>query len=175
MKTIFLNTTYTKHFDSIMAKLLTDNKEKYSALTNWDSSYPDEYKNDLSVIDSLGKTIEERTNIYNPLYYLCNYYDGYKQSDVADYFRINTGITQGDTSNVVEMNLYLALLNYGKNVAFTTVWNQGHTEAERNGSANDNFISWIAEIEGVQSTNTNKSNLVKFSKFMFLLMVFMLI
>ena len=158
-----------------MAKLLTDNKEKYSALTNWDSSYPDEYKNDLSVIDSLGKTIEERTNIYNPLYYLCNYYDGYKQSDVADYFRINTGITQGDTSNVVEMNLYLALLNYGKNVAFTTVWNQGHTEAERNGSANDNFISWIAEIEGVQSTNTNKSNLVKFSKFMFLLMVFMLI
>ena len=62
---------------------------------------------------------------------------------------INTGITQSDTSNVVEINLYLALLNYGKNAEFTTVWNQGHTEAERTGSAEDNFISWIGKIEGV--------------------------
>ena len=90
--------------------------------------------------------------MYNPMYYLDDYYAGYKSSDVADYFRINTGITQGDTSNVVEMNLYLALLNYGKNATFTTVWNQGHTEAERSGDAEDNFISWIAEIESSNST-----------------------
>ena len=70
----------------------------------------------------------------------------------------NTGITQSDTSNVVEINLYLALLNYGKNAEFTTVWNQGHTEAERTGSAEDNFISWIGKIEGV-SDNTNTSNM----------------
>ena len=119
--------------------------------TNWDSSYPTDYKSDLSVTDSLGKTIEMRANMYNPMYYLNEYYDGYKSSDVADYFRINTGITQGDTSNVVEMNLYLALLNYGKNASFTTVWNQGHTEAERSGDAEDNFISWIAGIEGTNS------------------------
>ena len=50
------------------------------------------------------------------------------------------------------MNLYLALLNYGKNATFTTVWNQGHTEAERSGDAEDNFISWIAEIESSNST-----------------------
>ena len=86
-----------------------------------------------------------------------NYYDGYKTSDVADYFRINTGITQTDTASVVEMNLYLALLNYGKKADFTTVWNQGHTEAERTGSAEDNFISWIAEIEETKEENSTTS------------------
>ena len=55
---------------------------------------------------------------------------------MADYFRINTGIAQGDTGNVVEMNLYLALLNNGKNVDFTTVWDQKHVKAERTGSDN---------------------------------------
>ena len=143
--------TYTKHFDSIMANLLSDKSSTYSSLTNWDSSYSTEYTNDLSVTDKLGKKITERVNMYNPMYYLNSYYDGYESSDVADYFRINTGITQGDTSNVVEMNLFLALTNYGKNVQFTTVWTQGHTQAERSGDADDNFISWIAQIEGVSN------------------------
>jgi len=155
--------TYTKHFDSIMANLLTDKSSTYSSLTKWDSSYPTEYTNDLSVTDKLGKKITERVNMYNPMYYLNSYYgDGYKSSDVADYFRINTGITQGDTSNVVEMNLFLALTNYGKKVQFTTVWAQGHTQAERSGDADDNFISWIAQIEGVSdggsSDTTSKSS-----------------
>ena len=147
-------TTYTKHFDSIMAELLTGKSNSYSSLTNWDSSYPTDYTNDLTLTDSLGKTIQERVNMYNPLYYLNSYYKGYQTSDVADYFRINTGITQSDTSNVVEMNLYLALLNYGKTATFTTVWNQGHTEAERSGDAEDNFISWIAGIEGASSSSS---------------------
>ena len=151
-------TTYTKHFDSIMAELLTDKKSTYSSLSNWDSSYPTDYTNDLSLKDRVGNTIQERSEMYNPMYYLNSYYDGYQSSDVADYFRINTGIAQGDTSNVVEMNLYLALLNYGKNVEFTTVWNQGHTEAERSGDAEDNFISWIAEIEGVSSSDDDDSS-----------------
>ena len=87
-----------------MANLLTNNANTYSSLSNWDSSYPTDYTNDLSVTDSLSKTIEHRVNMYNPMYYLSSYYDGYQKSTVADYFRINTGITQGDTSNVVEMN-----------------------------------------------------------------------
>ena len=88
-----------------------------------------------------------RLNMYNPMYYLCDYYEGYKKSDVADYFRINTGIFQSDTGNVVEMNLYLALINYGKNVLFTTVWEQQHIKAERKGDSDTNFINWISEIE----------------------------
>ena len=151
-------TTYAKHFDKIMANLLTNNADTYSSLTNWDSSYPSDYTNDLTVIDSLGKTIEERLNMYSPMYYLLSSNPGYRTSDVADYFRINTGITQGDTSNVVEMNLYLALLNYGKKATFTTVWNQGHTEAERTGTAERNFISWINGIEKVSDEDYDDEN-----------------
>ena len=153
----YSSTDYTKHFDKIMAGLLTDKSSIYSSLTNWDSSYPTDYTNDLSATDTIGNTIESRLNMYNPMYYLLSYYDGYGSSDVADYFRINTGITQGDTSSVVEMNLYLALLNYGKNVEFTTVWNQGHTEAERSGDAEDNFISWIAKIEGASDSSSSST------------------
>ena len=173
-------TTYAKHFDSIMAGLLNDKLSAYSSLTNWDSNYPTDYANDLSVKDSLEKTIEYRVNMYNPMYYLIPYYDGYQKSDVADYFRINTGITQGDTSNVVEMNLYLALLNYGKDVKFTTVWEKGHTEAERSGSAEDNFISWIAKIEGVSNDDnptkvTTNSNLLKINYFIILSLILVLL
>ena len=59
--------------------------------------------------------------MYNPMYYLSKYYAGYKTSDIADYFRINTGIFQSYTGNVVEIYLYISFINYGKNVEFTTV------------------------------------------------------
>ena len=81
------------------------------------------------------------------MYYLSNYYDGNNTSNVAKYWRINTGITQGDTANVTEMNLALALQNNSnvKSVDFTTVWGQGHTTAERTGDSTTNFINWVNE------------------------------
>ena len=89
--------------------------------------------------------METRVNMYNPMYYLCDYYDGAGSSDVAKYWRINTGIEQGDTSQCVDVNLYLAVLNkVGKdNVKFSTVWGQGHTQAERTGDSTGNFINWV--------------------------------
>ncbi|MBQ3267590.1 MAG: hypothetical protein IJM67_10480 [Atopobiaceae bacterium] len=30
-------------------------------------------------------------------------------------------------------------------VDFVAVWGQGHTQAERMGSATDNFVSWVRE------------------------------
>ena len=47
----------------------------------------------LDVKDYLGKTIKERVYIYNPMFYLNSYYKRYGTSEVADYFRINTGIS----------------------------------------------------------------------------------
>lgn len=81
------------------------------------------------------------------MYYLSNYYDGNNTSNVAKYWRINTGITQGDTANVTEINLALALQNNSnvKSVDFTTVWGQGHTTAERTGDSTTNFINWVNE------------------------------
>ena len=66
--------------------------------------------------DSQGNTVTERGNMYNPMYYLSSYYDGYQKSTVADYWRIRTGIAQSDTSLTTEVNLALALKNYGADV-----------------------------------------------------------
>ena len=55
-----------------------------------------------------------------------------------------------EASDNVETNLALALENQAngavKSVDFATVWEQGHTTAERTGHASTNFIQWVQEI-----------------------------
>jgi hypothetical protein len=69
----------------------------------------------------------------------------YLLANVAQYWRIRTGIAQGDTALSTEMNLTLALENYGREVDFETVWGAGHTMAERTGNSTENFIEWVNE------------------------------
>ena len=164
----------TKHFDSILSTLLNNNKGKYADKPDWDPNYPNDYLYDISDKDSMNTNMTSRVDMYNPMYYLINYYSGYKSSDVADYFRINTGLFQSDTGNVVEMNLYLALKNYGKNVEFTTVWEKEHVEAERKGDSTDNFISWVEEIEKPKDNPPAKSNFVNISYLVYLLSLIIL-
>lgn len=135
------------HFDSVLANLLQTNKDKYSKYTGWDSSVVDAYASDLKAVDKFGNSIQERLNMYNPMYYLSNYYDGYGASTVAKYWRIRTGIDQGDTALTVETNLALALKQTEgvKNVDFATVWGQQHTTAERTGDSTQNFVAWVNE------------------------------
>ena len=136
------------HFDAVLADLLAANQATYATYADWDAGYIDAYATDLQAVDSLGNSIQTRLNMYNPMYYLLAYYDGYQTSTVAPYWRINTGIEQGDTASTVEMNLALALASYDsvEDVQFTTVWDQGHTMAERTGSSTDNFIAWVNDI-----------------------------
>ena len=122
------------HFDPIMAELLTDNE-----------SYAAAYAEDLEKTDAQGNTVAIRVDMYNPMYYLEDYYEGYQTSNVARYWRIRTGINQGDTALTTEINPALALESYGAKVDFETVWGQGHVEAERTGDSTENFISWINE------------------------------
>lgn len=120
------------HFDSTLANLLKD------------TEYYNSYKEDLEKTDSVGNKVQTRVDMYNPMYYLTNYYQGYKESTVAKNWRIRTGINQGDTALSTEVNLSLALKQYGDlNVDFETVWGQGHTEAERTGKSSTNFIKWV--------------------------------
>lgn len=121
------------HFDSIMAELLKD------------TEYGAAYAADLSKTDSQGNTVDYRVNMYNPMYFIEDYYDGYGSADVAKYWRIRTGINQGDTALSTEINLALALESYGADVDFETVWGEGHTMAERTGNSTDNFIQWVNE------------------------------
>ena len=135
----------SSHFDSVEANLLSKNASAYSKYSDWDSSYVTSFADDLKKTDSIGISTETRLNMYNPMYYLSNYYSGYKTSTVAKYWRIHTGINQTDTALPVETNLKLALQNYEgvKSVDFATVWAQPHTTAERTGTSTDNFISWV--------------------------------
>jgi len=136
------------HFDSVLADLLAKNQAKYATYSDWNASYVDSYASDLKAIDKLGNGIPYRMNMYNPMYYLMKYYDGYKTSTPAPYWRIRTGIEQGDTATTVEMNLVLALDGYDgvKSVDFATVWNQAHVKAERTGDSTNNFIAWVTQI-----------------------------
>jgi hypothetical protein len=136
------------HFDAVLADLLAKNQKTYAAASGWDAAYVDAYATDLKAVDKLNNGIQYRMNMYNPMYYMLPYYEGYQTATVAPHWRIRTGINQGDTATTVEMNLALALQNYKgvSDVDFATVWNQGHTMAERTGTSTDNFIAWVTGI-----------------------------
>jgi hypothetical protein len=133
------------HFDAVLAKLLKDNASGYSAFSDWNSSYPTDYETDLALKDELGTTMQTRVNMYNPMYFLCGYYDGCGTSTVAKYWRIRTGAFQSDTALTVESNLALALENTSSvsSVDFATVWGMKHVMAERTGESTANFIDWV--------------------------------
>ena len=138
------------HFDQLVARLLKINQAKYESLTDWNSQYVTDYESDLAKTDGLGKTIAERQDLYNPMFYLTSAYSGYQTSKPASHWRIRSGLSQGDTALTVETNLALALENQAngavKSVDFATVWGQGNTTAERTGHASANFIQWVQEI-----------------------------
>lgn len=121
------------HFDAVMAELLVG------------SDYEAKFAEDMIRTDALGVSVADRVNMYNPLYYLCDYYEGKGTSKVASYWRIRSGINQSDTALTTEVNLALALKNHGAKVDFETVWGQAHVEAERTGDSSENFIAWLKE------------------------------
>ena len=125
------------HFDAYLAAILNEISNDYAA----------DYAVDLAKQDSEGNTVAYRVNMYTPLYYLLETSDGYQTSSVAQYWRIRTGIAQGDCALSTEMNLALALENHDSvaSVDFETVWGAGHTQAERTGNSTENFISWVNE------------------------------
>ena len=135
------------HFDATMATLLAANTDAYAKLSDWSADYPSAYAGDRGYVDAQGKSSDFRQEIYDPLYYLSNAYEGAGTSRQAAHWRIRTGITQGDTASTTEINLALALdmSNQVEDVDFATVWGQGHTMAERTGSSTENFIAWVKD------------------------------
>ena len=123
------------HFDETLAGILESLGLEEAA----------DYAADLEKTDATGNTAETRLNMYTPLYYLLESSEGYETSEVAEYWRIRTGIAQSDTALSTEVNLALALENYEgvEDVDFETVWGAGHTMAERTGDSTSNFIDWV--------------------------------
>lgn len=124
------------HYDSVLYELVKG------------TEYEADVAEDLAKTDALGNGMEYRINMFSPLYYLMEANGGYGTSDVADYWRIRTGIEQTDTALTTEVNLALALQAFGADVDFETVWGQGHTQAERSGDSTANFIAWVNSLWG---------------------------
>ncbi|MBO6213942.1 MAG: tannase, partial [Lachnospiraceae bacterium] len=129
------------HFDAALSSILSE----------MGSDYASDYEEDLAKEDALGHTVDYRLNMYSPLYYLISGSEGYQTSNVAKYFRINTGLWQSDTAVNTEANLVLALENYGSEVDYSFVWGQGHTMAERTGDSTENFIEWVNQCVAAES------------------------
>lgn len=121
------------HFDATLADILETIGADDAA----------DYSDDLTRVDALGHSVADRVKMYSPLYYLLASSEGYQSTNVAKYFRINSGLWQGDTAVNTEANLALALKNYGASVDYSFVWGEGHTMAERSGDATSNFIDWV--------------------------------
>jgi hypothetical protein len=121
------------HFDSILAGIVKG------------TDYESAFTTDLAKKDAVGNTVDVRVSMYTPLYYLLPSYAGYQTSTVAKYWRIRTGIDQGDTALTTELNLALALQNTSsvKSVDFASVWGLAHVMAERTGDSTTNFIQWV--------------------------------
>ncbi|MBW8792657.1 MAG: esterase [Streptomyces sp.] len=136
------------HFAPLTRDVVKANEATYGTYADWSSDYGSSaYDSDFAKKDGVGKDMAWRADAYNPLYYLSPAFGGYRRSQVARHWRIRTGIMQGDTANTTEINIRLALLNYGiRDVDFATVWAQGHTMAERTGDSTTNFISWVESI-----------------------------
>lgn len=136
------------HFAPLTRDVIKANEATYATYSDWTSAYGSAaYDSDFAQKDSVGKDMAWRAEAYNPLYFLSPAFDGYRRSQVARHWRIRTGIMQGDTGNTTEINLALALQNYGiRDVDFATVWAQAHTQAERTGDSTTNFISWVESV-----------------------------
>ena len=123
------------HFDPVLAEILSELGSEYAGA----------YAEDMQKTDSAGNTVNTRLDMYTPLFYLLESEEGFGSSNVANYWRIRTGIAQGDCALSTEMDLALALENYDgvDSVDFETIWAAGHTMAERTGNSTDNFIAWV--------------------------------
>ena len=120
-----------RHFDPVLASLLAG------------TEYEAAFAADLARTDALGTSVATRADMYNPMYFVHQSYGGYQSADVAPFWRIRSGIFQGDTAVCTEANLALALKNYGARVDFAAVWGLHHVEAETGGTAVQNFIAWV--------------------------------
>ncbi|WP_416961482.1 esterase [Streptomyces sp. Agncl-13] len=136
------------HFAPLTRDVIKANETTYATYSDWNTDYGvAAYDSDFAKKDSVGKDMAWRGDAYNPLYFLSPAFGGYRQSQVARHWRIRTGIMQGDTANTTEINLQLALRNYGiRDVDFATVWALAHTMAERTGDSTTNFIDWVESV-----------------------------
>lgn len=121
-----------RHFDTLLAGVMKSNDK-----------YADAFTADSKATDDIGTDTATRVNMYNPMYYINAYYAGNGTAKTAKYWRIRSGISQGDTSLCTEVNLALALEQAGADVDFLELWSVGNEKNELNGNVEINTLDWL--------------------------------
>lgn len=125
-----------RHFDELTMKILQGHPKGK------------EYADDFVATDRLGVTVAQRRNMYSPIYYMSPSSLGFRSSNVAEFWRIRSGINQTETALTTEVNLYLIAARYPgvKNADFKAIWAKNHVMAEERGiKPDDAFINWVTE------------------------------
>lgn len=99
------------HFDATMSFLLGEYSFDYSRLDNWEEAIADAYSADVEMNDELGNSQGVRLSMYNPMYYVSPYYEGYQTATVAKHWNIQTDIKKNESLLTTQVNLALALEN----------------------------------------------------------------
>lgn len=136
------------HFDATMNFLLSEYGFEYGRLENWDDAIANEYSADMEAEDSLDNSVSVRLSMYNPMYYISPYYEGYGTGKLAKHWQINTGIGREDTLLTAEVNLALALeaAKGVGDVQFEAVWEPGQTGEVDRESVSGIFSDWVSEL-----------------------------
>ncbi len=119
------------HFDPAVADLLDELKD----------AYPEEYKKYYPGFAKAAadEKLKRRCDLINPFYFIGRD----KSCRMAEYFRINVGSKDADTSFMASLILYLKLAGIkGCDAQYHLIWDQPHSEADYPGEA----VKWIEFI-----------------------------
>ncbi|WP_154028075.1 subtype A tannase [Olsenella uli] len=139
----------TLHFSQQVSDVLSEHSGTYEQASGWNGSLPGDWAGDLAKTDSLGSSMEQRRNLYDPMYYLGAASEGRETSTVAAHWRINVGLADARTPLSPGVNLALALRAFPgvTDVAYTPVWAAGKSLAEEGGAdATASFVSWVGAL-----------------------------
>ncbi len=129
-----------RHFDSMIYQLLQVYRDKYETLEGYDPMMESIYAEDLAAVDKVGIDASLRCQMYNPIYYLKDYYDGKGQGKICSHWMIYQDVTAKGASFLGGANLFLALGEQkGVDVSY-----KGYVGSVAAGTADD--ISYVNAI-----------------------------
>lgn len=140
----------TVHFSKQISSAISDHMDELSQLEGWEGAYNAQWVYDLKLKNALGENVEQRVNLYDPLYYLSGANAGFSTATPAREWRLNAGLAQSIVPVDQIMNLELAARAYTgvTHVDATYVWEQGMVLAEASGDAIANALTWISQVAG---------------------------
>lgn len=128
------------HFSPSLAKLLSDNYDRYSALSGFDKKNADE-----CIAEASRSDIAKQVYLMNAADILLKRAKGLVKTDISPLWRVRKGTADQHASFTVSYNIALAAMMNGAEVDYSLVWDMIHGK-EIEGTSTGTFINWVKEI-----------------------------